>query len=271
MEPSLKSIGIRYSHPPGYTVDRPSGSGDYLFLHFTVPIKILIADRLIQGTPHACIVYTPNYRQFYQGKDEGLHNSWFHFEGKELSPLFERYHIPVNTLFYPKYTEFIEPVLSEIRKERTRQEIFANHAIALSIETFFLKLSRSLGRSEEDNLSPSKLKLRETLRDIRQNFHDNLGNDWSVDKMAKKAHLSRSRFSALYREFFGASPIDDLIEARIEQAKWFLSSSQTTVSEVAYQSGFNNIYYFSRLFHKRVGCPPSEYFHKSMKTDDTPT
>ncbi len=265
MDLRLNRIGVRYSHPPGATIDRPSGGGDYLFLYFTAPVTILIENELTQGNPHACIVYTPTYQQLYQGESEGLHNSWFHFEGKDVPSLLKQYNIPLNTLFYPRHTEFIELILSEIRKEKIRQEVLSHQAISLFIEIFFVKLSRALGQNEEEELSPHKLKLRETLRDIRQMFHDNLTEDWTVGKMAETAHLSQSRFLALYREFFGTSPIEDLIEARLEYARWFLSNSQATVSEVAYQSGFNNIYYFSRLFHKRVGCPPREYHQRSLK------
>jgi AraC-like DNA-binding protein len=264
MDLHLNRVGVRYFHPPGATINRPSGGGDYLFLHFTAPVKILLVNELTHEPPHTCIVYTPTYRQFYQGEREGLRNNWLHFKGKDAPTLLKRYNIPVNTLFYPKYTEFIEPVLREIRREKIRQEVLSHQAISLFVEIFFIKLSRSLEQNNDGGFSPRKLRLRETLRDIRHMFHDNLTEDWSVSKMAETAHLSESRFLALYREFFGISPIEDLIEARLEYAKWLLNNSQATVSEVAYRSGFNNIYYFSRLFHKRVGCPPSEYHQISL-------
>ena len=71
--------------------------------------------------------------------------------------------------------------------------------------------------------------------------------------MARMCFLSSSRFTVLCKEFFHRSPIEDLIDVRIERAKWLLSSSHLSVSEAAAQSGFDNIYYFSRTFKRRTG------------------
>ena len=48
--------------------------------------------------------------------------------------------------------------------------------------------------------------------------------------------------------------------ARVNHAEWLLTNRHTTVAEAAEQAGFRSIHYFSRLFHRRVGCPPSRYY-----------
>lgn len=86
--------------------------------------------------------------------------------------------------------------------------------------------------------------------------------------MADAAHLSPSRFRALYRRFFGVSPAEDLIRARIRMACLLLTNATLTVGEVARRSGFGSVYYFSRAFKARVGCPPREYYRRHVAAAD---
>jgi AraC-like DNA-binding protein len=77
--------------------------------------------------------------------------------------------------------------------------------------------------------------------------------------MAKLAKLGENRFAVLYREFFGVSPMEDLIQARLHHAERLLTIRHVTVGEAAERSGFRSVHYFSRLFRRRVGCAPSQY------------
>ena len=83
--------------------------------------------------------------------------------------------------------------------------------------------------------------------------------NWTVAGMAARAHLSPSRFSAIYRRCFDVSPMEDLIRSRLNRAAWQLANTTMPVGAVAHSCGFENIYYFSRLFHRRFGHPPSQH------------
>jgi AraC-like DNA-binding protein len=63
----------------------------------------------------------------------------------------------------------------------------------------------------------------------------------------------------LYKGRYGTSPIGDLINYRIENAKMLLSFGNMQISEVAYTVGFSSIYYFSKYFKTVTGLSPSEY------------
>ena len=80
--------------------------------------------------------------------------------------------------------------------------------------------------------------------------------------MAEMVSKSESRFSVLYQEFFGIGAVKDLVNVRLEKACWLLTNRYMSIAEVAHQSGFENIYYFSRLFKLRIGCTPSQYYQR---------
>jgi AraC-like DNA-binding protein len=84
--------------------------------------------------------------------------------------------------------------------------------------------------------------------------------NWRIAEMAAMAKLSEPRFTVLYREFFKVSPKQDLIQIRLEKAKYLLMNNAVTVQEVANMTGYDSVYHFIRQFKKVVGCSPGKYY-----------
>ncbi len=85
----------------------------------------------------------------------------------------------------------------------------------------------------------------------------------SVQYFANSLHLSPSYLSDLLKKETGKNAQEQIHFYLIEKAKYLLLNSETTVSEIAYQLGFEHPPYFSRLFKKKVGVSPSD-FRSSM-------
>lgn len=81
----------------------------------------------------------------------------------------------------------------------------------------------------------------------------------SVAELARFCKVSPDYVTKLFFKVFKVSPRDALINARVEKAKLFLSGSTLTISEIAEELGYKDIYFFSRQFRQRVGMPPSAY------------
>ncbi|MCZ8518300.1 MULTISPECIES: helix-turn-helix transcriptional regulator [Paenibacillus] len=80
-----------------------------------------------------------------------------------------------------------------------------------------------------------------------------------LQEVADHVHLSRSYFSILFKKHTGSSFIDYIHELRITEAKRLLLQNEYKIYEVAEESGFNDVKYFSRLFKKMTGQTPQEY------------
>ena len=88
----------------------------------------------------------------------------------------------------------------------------------------------------------------------------NYSHDISIDDIAKAVGVSRSH---LYRVFMGSvsqSPIDYLTNYRINEACYLLRNSQLSIAEIAVSVGFFDQFYFSRVFKKVKGVPPSKFY-----------
>ena len=83
---------------------------------------------------------------------------------------------------------------------------------------------------------------------------------WPVEELAKSVSLSVSRFHVVYKLMFGISPVNDLIQARIDRAKLMLLEDEgSTLSVIAEKLGYKNPYDFCRQFTKFAGISPGNY------------
>lgn len=83
--------------------------------------------------------------------------------------------------------------------------------------------------------------------------------DINVGDMASAAATSRSGLQRKMKQLLGITPLDFLREARIKHACQLLRTTDKTVSEVAFSSGFSDPKYFSRCFKASVGQTPTDY------------
>lgn len=79
----------------------------------------------------------------------------------------------------------------------------------------------------------------------------------SVDTLARECCMSRSAFFNAFKQQFLISPLEYILRERIRLAKVLLENSQQNITEICYQSGFNNLNYFIRQFKKQEGISPS--------------
>jgi len=80
----------------------------------------------------------------------------------------------------------------------------------------------------------------------------------SIDALAKSIGYHRTHLTKLFKEHVGLSPMQYLMQIRLERAKALLQS-HWTVEQVASSVGFADSLYFSKQFRKRYGVSPTEY------------
>lgn len=86
----------------------------------------------------------------------------------------------------------------------------------------------------------------------------------TVQALADSVHLSANYLSDLLKKETGMNAKEMINEFVIDRAKTQLLSSEDSVSEIAYDLGFNYPHYFSRLFKKKTGMTPQKYRASQM-------
>ena len=80
-----------------------------------------------------------------------------------------------------------------------------------------------------------------------------------LEDIAVETGLSVSHYSRLFLNRTGHSPIDYFIQLKIQRACRLLDNSGWMIADVAHEMGFDDQFYFSRVFRKVMGMSPGEY------------
>lgn len=107
----------------------------------------------------------------------------------------------------------------------------------------------------ENEITRDKLNWKKILNYIDTNINEQI--DFAA--IAKANHYSYDRFRHLFTEHFGMSPYAYLTEQRIAHAKRLLKSSDSSITAIAFDCGFNSSSQFTNIFKKYVNITPKEY------------
>lgn len=109
-------------------------------------------------------------------------------------------------------------------------------------------------QDKQDDFSP-RTEWNEILSFIDSNINSNI----DFKALAVNNHYSYDRFRHLFAEHFGKSPYAYLTEQRITHAKRLLKNSNSSITDIAFDCGFNSSSQFTNIFKKYMGVTPKEY------------
>nr|WP_244161971.1 AraC family transcriptional regulator [Micromonospora eburnea] len=90
-------------------------------------------------------------------------------------------------------------------------------------------------------------------------MRDNLGEQLTVDDMARAAMFSKFHYTRVFQRVTGVSPGRFLSALRLQRAKSLLLSTSMNVADISVHVGYNSVGTFSSRFTRSVGLPPTEY------------
>jgi len=150
-----------------------------------------------------------------------------------------------------------------------------------TLEAFFHSMMPYFGRANDPDPSLLELKFRELILTIADNpanteiqsyfssllhqpqavslqkvMEDNYCFNLKLEEFAQLSSRSLSAFKRDFQKQFGTTPGKWLLEKRLNHAMHLLSNANKTVSEAAFESGFENPSHFSRSFRQHFGVAP---------------
>ncbi|MDD3767124.1 MAG: AraC family transcriptional regulator [Eubacteriales bacterium] len=255
---TINRIAFEGREKKGFVLDRPNGTDDFLFIHFKSPVRLLQDGFVVEVEKGACWITTPNTRHWFESDRCELVHDWFHFV--PFSPDgFLNIGFETNKVFYPKSTRLITSLVRECYEEFVNKDLYWQENITAILDRLFIDLAREFKSKNQGDVSSQMRNTYENFKRLRIDLYRNMSENWDVCDMAQRLSLSRSRFTILYKSFFGISPKEDLINQRILHAKYLLTGSNMSIQEIAESCGYSNVYHFIRQFKERTGVSPGKY------------
>jgi len=137
-----------------------------------------------------------------------------------------------------------------------RTLLLVSHMLRYVLGLLFFQTGRSMG-------SGSRAIAHDLTKSI-EFMRANLTRSLNLQELSRHSGLSPTRYSALFREQTGSSPVEHHIRLRMQAACHLLDTTALSVKEVAAELGYPDPYYFSRIFQKILGCSPVAY-RRSVK------
>ncbi len=193
-------------------------------------------------------------------KGESHHHSFICFRGPRVDDFIS------GGLFSP-YAE--PPIFTIANPEQFYHHLLELHHLLLSPPAFHperkihLLEGLLLSISEEpSNTTPVNPFFRNAIETLRKKIMDKPNKAWDFAEESKKISLSYSHFRRIFQLTTGFSPHRFLIECRLNCAAKMLLESDLPINEIAHNCGYQDEYYFYRLFKQYRFCTALNYRKK---------
>jgi len=149
--------------------------------------------------------------------------------------------------------ELLEQMRELVVMHRQNRKIY--HALCvLKLEEIMLKLAM-----QDDPGSNTFSKYEKNMIQLSQQIASDPVRDWDFEKEAARLYLSYAHFRHIFKNILGIAPWNYVLECRLHHAAVLIAETNKRISEIAFESGFNDKFYFSRKFQVRYHKSPTEY------------
>lgn len=254
---TVTKCGHDSHHSKPCDIEHANGLTHYLFLLVKTDAWFFIDGKRTFTQPNMCIIFDKHTYIHYGRNVANYNDDWIHFDIEDsTSTLLELKHIRLNHPFYPADSRRLSHYIQLLTLEFHSPSQHANQIIDGLMSGLLYSLDADLSNSHQ-NTQLHKHYMQ--FSRIRTHLYNNPSDSWSAQKSAAQMGLSISYFQHLYKNFFGCPFQQDLINARLEQAKFYLSSSNMSIRSLSEFCGYENELHFMRQFKKFEGMTPSEF------------
>jgi len=251
-----------------FETSRPDGRSDYQLLYVAKgSADFLICEDFIKVEEGYAVIYHPHQPQYYiyhlQNNPEIY---WLHFSGAQAQAYITNLNFTDGFLFNVgiknEYKSIFEKIISELQVRRKNFFELSN--------LYAMELLSLMSRNMSERSSNLYL-INEQILKIIETMNKNFSQKQSIMDYAKTCSMSTCWFINNFKNYTGMTPQQYLTNIRLTKAKELLLSSSFNISEISSIVGYDNPFYFSRIFKKNTGYSPREYKYIKANNSNQPT
>lgn len=260
--PITRDLGVthlgHFVTAPGHFVKRSHGSGQWVMIYCLEGAGRVASRGMAHDLRGGDLIILEPRREHEYAADPVHPWSifWVHFTGLRAADHLEALgwtacspvlHVPDAAMMLAAFEDLYRHTLHGM-SDAEMLALGTSLARLLGLARLGTRAREARARRTEDKI----LRVMESLRAAPQ-------QNPSVEEMARRAGMSAGHFSELFRRRTGSPPQTFLIRLRLQMACRILEQEQESIERTANRVGYEDAYYFSRLFRKHLGVSPSRF------------
>ena len=248
---------LKEKHPASF---RPVAEGrvlpEYQIIYVTEGEGIFsVPGKILDVVPGSMLLILPGVKHYYYPKKEtGWQEYWVGFKGSYFNKLAKQGFLSEEQLFfnighYDYFTSIFKRIFDEVKSQKPLYQMKACSAVLTIISEM---LSRSRRQGQPDYYQ-------QIVEKAKYLMEKNIDGDINIPSIAAQIGISTSRLNEVFKQFSSMTPYQHYIQLKIHKAEEILSEENISVKEAAWRMGFDDQYYFSRLFKQKTGIAPSDW------------
>jgi len=246
-----------WTHAAWHRIHRPQGSADHI-LHYCIDgLGWCEAGGRRWTIPPDTVMLIPAGVAHAYGVDQAPWSIyWIHFQGRMAGELCDLLGVRSDRPLFrltrtPEILSLFERVYQFMNSARTPRQLVAASG-ALSHLLTLANLHRYSNNAQSRTVEHQ---VQKTIQFMKEN----LSGRHSLQELAQLAHMSPNHYGKVFKARYGLSPIEYFTRLKIQKACELLTGTDLQVQQLAHNFGFDDPYYFSRLFRRTIGVSPAKY------------
>jgi AraC-like DNA-binding protein len=228
--------------------------GEGIFESKSCGTKKIIAGNMI-------VIFPEEWHRYKPSSIMGWDEYWVGFEGSMANLLEKKHFISKNNPvldigLHDRIVDKYFHICQTVEEEKPGfQQIAAGEVTALiGLTTALSDYSQYKNTDTEKIIVASKLL-----------FTENADSDISPVEVANRINIGYSRFRKIFKQYTGIAPGQYLLHLKIQKAKEMAATTNLPFKEISEKLGFENSFYFSKLFKSKTGLSPVQFRQMRQK------
>ncbi len=260
----LQEVGELQAQKPH--TSRRTNLSSYLFFMVLAGEGILEYEGERHALKQGDCVFVDCHKPYAHSCSESLWRlKWVHFYGPNMGGIYGKYAergaravlTPEGGAAYEKLMDEIYDIASSNAYSKDMQICEKlTSLLTLLIEQSFHAAQCGADRGAARQRNAAK---RQNLQAVKEYLDANYASKITLDMLAEHFFINKYYLTRIFKEQFGGSVTEYLLQVRITRAKQQLRFTDKPIDEIAHECGMHDANYFARMFKKVEGATPGEY------------
>ena len=182
---------------------------------------------------------------------------WVHFYGNSVKGIYEKYLERGGECCFPAMRAGrMSELLAELFEVASSDSYIRDMQICEKLTSLLTLLMEESWHPDSQSANSRKKK---DLQELRTYLDEHYQERISLDDLSERFYINKFYLTRIFKEQFGVSINNYLLQVRITHAKQHLRFSDLPIEKVASEIGIEDARYFTRMFKKVEGMTPGEY------------